>query len=303
MSGSPIEAALRTAARPTAGHPEPARPRSARPEAVRRAATRRAATRQEAKRPKATRATGVRAAVAALLCVGALGACQPGQPWFSVSPDDAQASEGPPSSASPTGAVRALNQLAALQVKGRAPLTGYDRDLFGDAWADVDRNGCDTRNDILRRDLAGETLKPGTRGCVVLTGVLMDPYSGRRIDFERGELTSPLVQIDHVVALADAWRSGAQSWDFEKRQRFGNDPLNLLAVDGALNQQKGASNAASWLPPDRDAWCGYASQQIAVKEAYGLWVTQAEHDALRRAAGRCTQDTLLAQPGPIPLGE
>ncbi len=248
------------------------------------------------------RRVGVAAlAVLAALCAGALGGCRSSDNGPLEDPR-----EGTPSSTSAPGsgpdAGRALDQLATLQIKGRAPLTSYDRDQFGDAWSDVDRNGCDTRNDILRRDLTGETLKPGTHGCVVLAGVLIDPYSGRRIDFVRGELTSPLVQIDHVVALADAWRSGAQSWDAEKRRRFGNDPLNLLAVDGALNQQKGSSNAASWLPPERSSWCGYASQQIAVKAAYGLWVTQAEHDALRRAAERCTQDTLLAEAGPVPLG-
>lgn len=253
----------------------------------------------------APRARAVGLAAVAALALGAVGACgSSGGAWFAYSPDGAPsaASRTPAASTAGPGARRALDELATLEVKGRAPLTGYTRDLFGEAWADMDRNGCDTRNDILRRDLAGETLKPSTHGCVVLTGVLLDPYSGRRIDFVRGELTSPLVQIDHVVALADAWRSGAQSWAFEKRQRFANDPLNLLAVDGALNQQKGSSNAASWLPPDRGAWCGYASQQIAVKAAYGLWVTQAEHDALQRAAARCTRDTLLAQAGPVPLG-
>jgi hypothetical protein len=258
--------------------------------------------RHDARRRRDARGTSAAIAALAALCAGALGACQSSAgSGLEYSPAGAPSSVATPV-AGPR-AHRALDQLATLQVKGRAPLTGYDRDLFGDAWADVDRNGCDTRNDILRRDLEDEALKPGTHGCVVLTGVLIDPYSGRRIDFVRGELTSPLVQIDHVVALADAWRSGAQSWDPEKRRRFGNDPLNLLAVDGALNQQKGASNAASWLPPNRRSWCGYASQQISVKAAYGLWVTQAEHDALRRAAERCLQDTLLAQPGPVPLGD
>ena len=93
------------------------------------------------------------------------------------------------------------------------PKTGYDREQFGPAWSDVDRNGCDTRNDILKRDLAGETFKPGTHDCVVLTGTLDDPYTGKTIAFSRGQGTSEAVQIDHVVALSDAWQKGAQQLD------------------------------------------------------------------------------------------
>ena len=237
-------------------------------------------------------------------------------PWRSAettaAPDPARVAVGPSPDApgvrspedavAPAPTIRALVQLAALQVRGRAPLTGYDREQFGQAWADVDRNGCDTRNDILRRDLDEVEIRPGTNGCLVLTGSLVDPYSGTTIDFVRGQDTSALVQVDHVVALADAWQSGAQRWDLERRTAFANDPLNLLAVDGGLNQQKRASNAASWLPPDRGSWCGYASQQIAVKHAYGLSVTSAERDALERAARRCPSDVLLAPPGPVPLG-
>jgi hypothetical protein len=149
--------------------------------------------------------------------------------------------------AAPTTALAAL---AAVEVKGRAPRNGYDRDLFGSAWSDVDRNGCDTRNDMLQRDLTGETFKPGTRNCVVLTGTLDDPYSGRAIAFQRGQSTSDDVQIDHVVALSDAWQKGAQGLEETRRRAFANDPLNLLAVDGPLNMQKGDGDAATWLPPN-----------------------------------------------------
>ncbi|UZN03509.1 HNH endonuclease family protein [Cellulomonas sp. S1-8] len=176
--------------------------------------------------------------------------------------------------------------LDALVVKGRAPRTGYDRDEFGQAWADVDRNGCDTRNDMLRRDLLDITLKPGTHDCVVLTGTLDDPYTARSIDFERGERSSE-VQIDHVIALSDAWQKGAQGWTDEQRTAFANDPANLLAVHGPTNQSKGASDAATWLPPNRGYRCAYALRQSMVKAAYGLWVTQAEHDALTREIDRC----------------
>ncbi len=176
--------------------------------------------------------------------------------------------------------------LDALQVKGRAPRTGYSREEFGPRWADVDRNGCDTRNDVLRRDLLDVTADPGTRGCVVLRGTLDDPYTGTLIEFERGERSSE-VQIDHVVALADAWQKGAQGWDRDTRTRFANDPANLLAVDGSANQRKGAGDAATWLPPNTGYRCAYALRQAVVKASYGLWVTRAEHDALTRSVDRC----------------
>ncbi|MCC2315070.1 HNH endonuclease family protein [Cellulomonas sp. zg-B12] len=197
---------------------------------------------------------------------------------------DARAAAQYPVTAADLAAGRAA--LDTLAIKGRAPRTGYERDEFGQPWADVDRNGCDTRNDILRRDLVDPVAKPGTRECVVLRGTLADPYTGESIAFERGERSSE-VQIDHVVALADAWQKGAQRWTDEKRRLFANDPANLLAVDGSANQSKGAGDAATWLPPNTGYRCAYALRQTAVKAAYGLWVTQAEHDALTRAIDRC----------------
>lgn len=123
----------------------------------------------------------------------------------------------------------AIALLATLTVKGRAPKTGYDRSgSFGTAWLDVDQNGCDTRNDILARDLTG-TVKSGN--CRVLTGTLPGPYTGKKIHFERGTSTSSLVQIDHVVALSNAWQTGAQQLSQAQRVSLANDPLNLLAVD------------------------------------------------------------------------
>ena len=120
-------------------------------------------------------------------------------------------------SAEPSTSGTALEALALLAVKGRAPKTGYAREEFGQAWADVDRNGCDTRNDVLRRDLTDTTLKQGTHGCLVLSGTLADPYSATSIAFLRGEATSTAVQIDHVVALSDAWQKGAQALTLERR--------------------------------------------------------------------------------------
>ncbi|MGY1835166.1 HNH endonuclease family protein [Blastococcus sp. SYSU DS0510] len=192
----------------------------------------------------------------------------------------------------------ALAALEGVEVKGRAPRTGYDRGEFGPGWVDTDRNGCDTRNDVLARDLTGETTEPGTRDCVVLTGTLADPYSGRTIAFQRGQDTSDDVQIDHVVALSDAWQKGAQSWDEERRIRFANDPLNLLAVDGPLNMQKGDGDAATWLPPDGRYRCAYVARQVAVKAAYGLWVTAAERDAIARVLAGCPGEPLPVGAGP-----
>jgi hypothetical protein len=175
--------------------------------------------------------------------------------------------------------------LASLPIKGRAPKTGYSRKAFGQTWADVDRNGCDTRNDILNRDLTDKTWRAGTRNCVVLGGKLADPYTGRVISFAKTDAAA--VQIDHIVALSDAWQTGAQSWDVRMRERFANDPTNLFAVDGEANQAKGDSDAASWLPPDKTFRCRYVWRQIQVKAAYGLWVTAAEHDAMASALRSC----------------
>ncbi|WP_307857129.1 GmrSD restriction endonuclease domain-containing protein [Pseudarthrobacter albicanus] len=187
----------------------------------------------------------------------------------------------------PAYASKALDVLAALPVKGRAPKTGYSRDQFGQAWADVDRNGCDTRNDTLRRDLTAIALKPGTHDCVVLSGVLNDPYTATLINFLRGNTTSTAVQIDHVVALSDAWQKGAQQLSAAQRLSFANDPLNLLAVDGPSNLKKSDGDAATWLPPNKSYRCAYVARQISVKSSYGLWVTQAEHDAMARVLGDC----------------
>ncbi|MEV5054302.1 DUF1524 domain-containing protein [Arthrobacter sp. LAR12-1-1.1] len=187
----------------------------------------------------------------------------------------------------PAFASKALEVLATLPVKGRAPKTGYSREQFGPAWSDVDHNGCDTRNDMLRRDLTALALRPGTRDCVVLSGVLADPYTAAAINFLRGNATSTAVQIDHVVALSDAWQKGAQQLSPAQRLSFANDPLNLLAVDGPANQSKSDGDAATWLPPNKSYRCNYVARQISVKSVYGLWVTQAEHDAMARVLSDC----------------
>ena len=177
--------------------------------------------------------------------------------------------------------------LDSLSVKGRAAKTGYTRDQFGQRWADVNRNGCDTRNDILQRDLTNILFKPGTHNCVVLSGTLIDPYSGTKIDFVRGNVTSMEVQIDHLVALSNAWQTGAFKLTLEKRTAFANDPENLLAVKGSLNSQKGDGDAATWLPPLKSFRCTYVSKQIAVKAKYGLWVTAPEKAAMKSILAKC----------------
>jgi hypothetical protein len=221
----------------------------------------------------------------------------------------ASSSGGAPVAASPAPVAggspgSALAALAAVPVKGRAPKTGYSRDQFGPAWADVDHNGCDTRNDILARDLSGDVLKPGTHGCVVLTGTLAEPYSGRTVLFRRGQATSSDVQIDHVVALSDAWQKGAQGWSASRRAAFANDPLNLLAADGPLNMAKGDGDAATWLPPNRAYRCAYVARQVAVKVGYGLWMTQAEKNAIATILGSCPDQplpgTVAARPSSLP---
>jgi hypothetical protein len=206
--------------------------------------------------------------------------------------------------ATPAPAARPGTALAAaltLTVKGRAPKTGYDRDRFGQAWLDTDRNGCDTRNDVLRRDLRDLVLKAGTRGCLVLRGTLNDPYTGKRIAFVRGESTSGAVQIDHVVALADAWQKGAQQWAPDRRAAFANDPLNLLAVDGPTNGRKGAGDTATWLPPNTSYRCAYVARQVAVKVKYRLWATAAERDAMVRVLTPCPNQPLPTA-APFQLG-
>lgn len=183
--------------------------------------------------------------------------------------------------------VSAASVLATLAVKGRAPKTGYSRDQFGQTWADVNRNGCDTRNDMLKRDLTSIIYKEKTRDCVVASGILVDRYSGETINFVRGNVTSMAVQIDHVVALSNSWQTGAFKLTMAARTAMANDPMNLFAVKGSLNSQKGAGDAATWLPPLKSFRCTYVAQQIAVKAKYSLWVTAPEKEAMSRILSSC----------------
>jgi hypothetical protein len=172
--------------------------------------------------------------------------------------------------------------LSNIEVKGRAPKTGYERAAFGNGWDEVD--GCSVRNTILQRDLTGIRM---VDACVVESGLLQDPYTGSEIQFNRGADTSDDVQIDHVVALSNAWQTGAQQLSYENRIRFANDPLNLLAVSGQANQQKSDSDAATWLPSNKTFRCTYVTRQAAVKNKYDLWMTEAEFQAVERILQTC----------------
>ncbi len=176
----------------------------------------------------------------------------------------------------------AVAALAKLPVKGRAPMTGYSRERFGDGWLTVD--GCDTRDRILRRDLSRKAFAAGDT-CRVRSGRLNDPYTAAATTFVRGGASE--VDIDHVVALGDAWQTGAQRWSAARRVAFANDPLELLSVDAVANRQKGDGDAATWLPANKAFRCSYVARQIAVKRKYHAWVTPAEHDAMVRVLRAC----------------
>jgi hypothetical protein len=179
----------------------------------------------------------------------------------------------------------ALTALNKLPVKGRAPKTGYTREQFPH-WKDPDKNGCDSRNDILKRDLTKVVFKADTNNCKVIAGTLLDPYSNKLIEFDLSKSAST-IDIDHVVALSNAWQTGAFQLTLTQRTNFANDPLNLLAVDFKLNRQKGDADAATWLPPYKSYRCTYVSRQVAVKAKYKLWVTAPEKTAISNLLTAC----------------
>lgn len=185
----------------------------------------------------------------------------------------------------------ALAALDGLRVRGRGPMTGYDRDRFGYAWLDADHNGCDTRSDILGMYLTHKHYRPGTNGCIVESGEEIDAYTGQRLVYVRGRTDN--IDIDHVVALGNAWVSGAARWDIKERAALANDPLNLLPVDASSNRQKGDGDAATWLPPRKAFRCAYVARQVTVKKKYALSVTRAEKAAMTRVLGNCPGQPLV----------
>lgn len=211
-------------------------------------------------------------------------------------PEPTATDEAPDVAAKPGSAMKALNR---LKVKPMTSGAGYDRDRkFGDAWIDVDGNGCDTRNDILARDFASITR---TDGCLIYKGVLKDKYTGERIRFTRGQTTSLAVQVDHVVALHNAWMTGAHKLSYSMRVAFANDPLNLQAVDGPTNSRKSDSDASWWLPPRRGYQCAYVARQISVKKAYRLWVTPDEKIAMQAVLTTCPRQKVYDTDYPAKL--
>lgn len=202
-------------------------------------------------------------------------------------PDLQQVQQAPASQATQIPVGKASDTLEQLVVKGRAQKTGYTRDQFGGGWSEAGL--CDTRNIILHRDLSDVIVD---EQCHVTRGTLDDPYTGKAIHFIRGDTTSQAVQIDHVVALSNAWQTGAQLLTPPRREEFANDPLELLAVDGEANQQKGDGDAATWLPPNKAFRCQYVARQIAVKAKYQLWVTPAEKSAMQQILVTCPGQAL-----------
>lgn len=179
----------------------------------------------------------------------------------------------------------AIEALETLAVKGRAPKTGYTRAEFGNGWAMV--NGCDTRNIILYRDLDNPVLD---EKCNIISGTLRDPYTGEVIQFSKANGSA--IQIDHVVALSNAWQTGAQQLSKDERTKLANDPLDLIAVDGPANQEKGDGDAATWLPSNKSFRCQYVARQIAVKQKYTLWVTVSEKEAIKLVLSSCPEQVL-----------
>ena len=172
---------------------------------------------------------------------------------------------------------QAIDAAQALVERGRAASNNYNRDAFGSAWKDMDRNGCDTRNDILGRDFSTAIYKAGTNECKVIGGTWIDPYSNWSYTFTEQPSGA---QIDHVVALNNAWEMGADLWTNQRREEFANDPLNLLVTIASLNAQKSDSNAASWLPPYKPGRCAFIARQVAVKAKWELYVTSSEKVAM-----------------------
>lgn len=184
---------------------------------------------------------------------------------------------------------KALAVLNQLEIKGRAPKTGYTRLQFYKRWPDVD--GCGLRQRIIKREF-GETAKLDEK-CNVIGGDFVEPYTGEKMVFTTKSEISKRIQIDHVVALSDAWQKGAQNIDSDSRFRLATDPLNLLAVDGPANMQKSDGDAATWLPKNKAFRCQYVARQISVKHKYHLWVSQAEHDAMQNVLVKCPNEPAI----------
>ena len=202
-------------------------------------------------------------------------------------PDTAAESTAAPDPSAPL----ATEILAKLEIKGRAPKTGYSREEFYNGWPTID--GCSLRQRIIKRDFGDTAVMDSGNPCNVIAGSYDEPYTGVRVTFaERSEI-SKKVQIDHVVALSDAWQKGAQNLTKAQRYDVATDPLNLLATDSAANQQKSDGDAATWLPANKKFRCQYVARQVSVKYKYNLWVTQAEHDTIANILEKCPAEPAI----------
>lgn len=205
-----------------------------------------------------------------------------------ITADGGGATDGAAGEYDSTDESLALNVLEKLEVKGRAPKTGYTREEFYGGWPTV--NGCNLRQRIIKREFGDTAVLDG---CTVLSGEFDEPYTGEHKVFQSREEISKGIQIDHVVALSDAWQKGAQYFSKDERYKIATDPLNLLAVDANANGKKSDGDAATWLPPNKKFRCQYVARQVSVKHKYALWVTEAEKTAIYNILVTCPNEKVL----------
>ncbi len=182
----------------------------------------------------------------------------------------------------------AVDVLEKLEVKGRAPKTNYSREQFYSGWPNVD--GCSLRQRIIKREFGESAV---LEECNVVAGEFDEPYTGEHKKYSVRDEISNGIQIDHVVALSDAWQKGAQNIDASKRYEMATDPLNLLAVDASSNKKKSDGDAATWLPPNKKFRCQYVARQVSVKYKYSLWVTEAEKNAIFKILENCPKEPAI----------
>lgn len=220
----------------------------------------------------------VRRIIVGLLALGALAG------WIIINPASYQPEiiAADPVVVNPQDGTLAINVLETLAIKGRAPKTGYARTEFYQAWPAID--GCNLRQRIIKREVGGSARLDG---CDVIAGTFVEAYTGETRTYNSKAEFSKNIQIDHIVALSDAWQKGAQQLSADERYQLATDPLNLIAADASANQQKSDGDAATWLPKNKPFRCAYVARQISVKKKYSLWVTQAEHDAMKNILNTC----------------
>ncbi len=185
----------------------------------------------------------------------------------------------------------AINVLETLEIKGRAPKTGYDREQFYKSWPTID--GCSLRQRIIKREVGDSAVIDSSDNCTVISGEFDELYTGSHLVFYQKSDFTKGIQIDHVVALSDAWQKGAQNLTADERYQLATDPLNLLAVDAKTNQGKSDGDAATWLPPNKSFRCTYVARQVSVKSKYHLWVTDAEKSAIKNVLKNCPNEPAI----------